>query len=430
MSVDTETNAAEVLRSTPTPDDAGAETADRYEWQAMMATADALSVYLQVLDDNGNLTDDVICAVICEHHEDWAVIVGTDSEIVSGKHREASVGPFSTYLQILDVGGVLHLYKRWDALGGTPLCRLVTTAGLSNDAAKLERTCSQLRDDREARGDLIDEVVSSVARVIGSLTAVKGSTASPPPVAAVRAFLASLRFQDSQPRRDHLPDMAAERYGRPVAERLGCVDAASAIWQAVLALVKPRMRAAGPSIGGELPTVVGVPHDDPLARRTLNLIDVHTAIRFAVAHLSGYAPLPRLVKANKMAIKMAQGGCSDNAIERADALRLQYRRHWRALRSNPSTADRRRRLDNALLRIIDEATYLVRVDGTTWGAELWFALGERFRALEGDADAQGLDAELLLGGVSELANNCSAWYTDSFDAAGELRRLVREEAAL
>jgi len=35
---------ADRLRSTPAPDDAGAQTADRFEWQAMVATADALSV--------------------------------------------------------------------------------------------------------------------------------------------------------------------------------------------------------------------------------------------------------------------------------------------------------------------------------------------------------------------------------------------------
>jgi hypothetical protein len=430
MSTNTGSNPAEVLRSTPTPDDAGAETADRYEWQAMMATADVLSIYLQALDDHGHLIEEFVVTVICEHHEDWAVVIGAASEIVSGKHREASVGPFSTYLQVLDGGGVLHLYNRWKALGGTPLCRLVTTGGLRNEAAKVAEVCEELRQERAAVGELVDQVISGVADAIAWLTAVKGRTPEPPPVATIRAFLASLRFQDGEPRRDHLPHMAAERYGRPVAERLGCADAAGAIWQAALALVRPRMRAAGPSTGGALPTVLGVSHDDPLASRTLSLVDVHTAVQFAVAHSGGYAPLPRVVKANKMAIKMAHGGCSDNAIERADDLRLQYRRYWRAFRSNPNMSDRRHRLNNTLRRVIDEATHVVRADGTTWGAELWLELGRRFRSLEGRADAQGLNAELLLGGVSELANNCHAWYTDGFDAAGELHRMVGEEASL
>ena len=44
-------------------------------------------------------------------------------------------------------------------------------------------------------------------------------------------------------------------------------------------------------------------------------------------------------------MKMAQGGCSDNAVERADELRLQYRQYWRARRSSPNTSDQRRQVE-------------------------------------------------------------------------------------
>lgn len=421
--------AADVLVGTPQPDDAGSDTADRYEWQAMMAAADVLTLYLRALDGQGNLVESGAFTLICEFHEDWAVVLGPNAEIVSGKHREASVGQFSTYLQVLDLGGVLHLFKRWLALQESPLCRLVTTAGLSDDAAKVDTACEKLREDIAAGGPIVEDVVQNLARLIGSLTAVKGEPPSPPSPATVRAFLASLRFQHSQPRRDHLPDMAAERYGRPVCERLGRADGAGAVWKAVLALVRPRMRAAGPSKGGALPTVLGVPNDDALRPRSLTLVDVDLAIRFALDHLGGYEPLPRIVKANKMSVKMAHGGCSDNAIERADDLRLQYRRYWRSLTGNPTTSDRQRRIVNTLRRVVDEATHAVRTDGKRWGAELWLELDQRFRLLEGQAEAQSLNAELLLGGVSELANNCSAWYSDAFDAEQQLRLMVAQRAA-
>jgi hypothetical protein len=428
-SADDGSNPAEILRATPAPDDAGAETADRYEWQAMMATADALSVYFRALDEHGNLVRGFDFTLICEHHEDWAILNGSTSEIVSAKHREASVGPFSTYSQVLDRGGVLHMFERWSALGETPLCRLVTTGGLANEAKKVADTCQRLRENPESQDEVTTEVVSNVAGVIGSLKAPKGCAPSPPPAASVRAFLASLRFHHGVPRRDHLPDMAAERYGRPVAERLGRPDAAGAIWQAVLALVRARMRAAGPARGGALPTVLARPHDDSLASRTLRVADVDTAVRFALTHAAEYAPLPRRILANLMAIKMARGGCSDNAIERADSLRLQYRQYWHVQRSTPTVASRRRQVDNMLSRVIDESTDVVRVLGTTWGAGLWRELGERLRVMEGQADAHGLGGDLLLGGASELANNCRAWYTDGFDARAELRQLVGEENA-
>lgn len=419
---------ATVLRETPPPEDSGAETADRYEWQAMMATADVISLYFAKLDDAGNLVEGADFTVICEHHEDWAVDADAQSEIVSAKHREASVGPLNTYRQILNEGGVLHLFDRWQKLGMTPLCRLVTSAGLSGDAARTARACERLRQDLSTEDSEVLDVVRGLGQVVvGSAT---GINPVPERDDLLRAFLACLRFQDSQPQRKHLPDMAAERFGRPVAQRLGNGEAAAAIWQAVLALVRPRMRAAGPSTGGALPTVMGTVHDNSLAARTLTCDDVDTAVRFALRNVAGYAPLPRMIKANRMAVKMAHGGCSDNAIERADSLRRQYGQYWRIRRSSPGLSDQRLRLTNTLSRVVDEATHSVRADDRTWGAELWRELDDRFRVLEGQRDAQGLDAYLLLGGVSELANQCKAWYSDRFDAHEALRQLVTQETAL
>lgn len=419
---------AEILREAPPPDDAGAETADRYEWQAMMASADVLSLYFSLLDVTGNLQAGADFTVICEHHEDWAILNGANSEIVSGKHREASVGPLSTFRQLSRDGGVLHLFNRWQALERTPLCRLVTTGGLSGDCAKTSRACDELRRDPRSQNAEVLEVIAGTAQAMDALSEMNGTAGAPKPHEAVRAFLVSLRFQEAQPRRDQLPDMVAERYGRPVADRLGRAEAGSAVWGAVFALVRPRMRAAGPASGGALPTVLGLEHHDSLTPRTLTLTDVDTAVRFALTHASGYAPLPRIIKANRMAVKMARGGCSDNAIERADDLRLQYRQYWRVRRSSPNTSDQRRRLNNTLSRVVDEATNAVRVEGATWGARLWRELGKRFRAMEGQ-HAQGLSTDLLLGGVSELANNCRIWYTDRFEAQATLRQLIAEEAA-
>ena len=125
------------LKETKPPDDAGAETFDRYEWQATMAAADVFAAYLGCLDEHGVLRGDLTFEVICEHHEDWALSDGHGTEIVSGKHRETQVGAFTTVYSLLVEGGVLHLLDRWLALGRTPKCRLVTTAGVAGDARAL-----------------------------------------------------------------------------------------------------------------------------------------------------------------------------------------------------------------------------------------------------------------------------------------------------
>jgi hypothetical protein len=383
----------------------------------MVATADALSMYFKWLGTDGVLDPLADATLICEHHEDWALLEGPNSEIVSGKHREASRGPFATRRQLLGEGGVYHLYERWVALDRGQTCRLMTTGGLAGEGAKLNSACSRLRQDPDVNDSEVEKIVSSVAILMTEMSSSGTVTEDD-----ARSFLSSLSIQDGLPRRDHLPDMAGQRFGLPVADRLRRPEAAEAVWQVVLGLVRTRMRAAGPSAGGSLPTVLGSPHGDPLAPRTLSLADIDIAVRIGIAHVGGYAPLPRIVKANRMAIKMARGGCNDNSIERADELRLQYRSHIRVLRSSPSTRDRHGLVTNMLLRVVDESTRSVRGGAIDWGDALWAELDRRFREMEGTGDAHGLSSDLLLGGASELADRCQAWFTDRFDAQAELQK--------
>jgi hypothetical protein len=303
---------------------------------------------------------------------------------------------------------------------------LVTTGGLSDMGARTARVCDRLRADPTSQDP---EAVDVIARFRSTMASVLSVDGVPPPQEAetdVRAFLAATTFQVGEPRRDQVPDLAAQRYGAHVADRLGATHAAEAVWQAVLALVTRRMRAAGERVGGHLPTPLALVRDEPLAARRLSVLDVDVAVRFAVRHSDGYQPLPRLVMANLMAVKMVEGGCSDNAVERADDLRLRYRRHWRARRGQPWVVDEQGEVTDTLRRVVDEVTDEVRVEGLAWGSNLWRSLDARFRTIEGAADAHGLSAELLLGGVSDLANRCRAWYSDRFDAKAAPTQLVAD----
>ncbi|WP_180685300.1 hypothetical protein [Streptomyces gossypiisoli] len=136
--------AVELFWTVPQSDDAGAQTADLFDWQAAMATADGLSLYETALDSDGLLAADNTCRIVCERHEDWAVVVDDDVELVSAKHRDAPYGAYTTINQLADDGGIAHLFNRWHTLGEKPTCRLVTTPGLSGTAQDLAATIQHL----------------------------------------------------------------------------------------------------------------------------------------------------------------------------------------------------------------------------------------------------------------------------------------------
>ncbi len=82
----------------------------------------------------------------------------------------------------------------------------------------------------------------------------------------------------------------------------------------------------------------------------------------------------------------------------------------------------RRRVENVLLRVVDETTDVVRQGGEPWGRSLWREVQVRLDDLTDAGHGYGLDADLLLGGISSLTGDCVAWFSDAFDvdAAAEL----------
>jgi len=377
--------------------------------------------------------------VICEHHEDWALSDGHAVEIVSGKHKETEVGAFTTIRSLLVDGGVLHLLDRWLALGRTPSCRLVTTAGVADDARDLIETAKAFADgmpDGEGYDAIMERFGRAVAR---ARTAKAGSGSDEEPGrgpgtlsedrATLAAFLRVLRVEDSKPARGYVALLAVPAYARPVAVRMRVPGAEAAVWTAVLSLVRERMRAAGPLRRSHLPTVLGARDEPGHEARTITLGDIAVAVRVAIDNQAGLRPLPRRIRTSKVAIKMTEGGCSDNTVERAEALRRQYRQHWRDVQAIPSMDPAQRRVENTLLRVIDEATEAVRVTGQKWGRVLWWEVQTRLDDIAAADRAHGLDADLLLGGVSELSNECRAWFSDAFDVEAEANRLAQEAAA-
>lgn len=72
---------------------------------------------------------------------------------------------------------------------------------------------------------------------------------------------------------------------------------------------------------------------------------------------------------------------------------------------------------------------MVANESGPWGQALWSSVQKRMDVLETAPKAQGLDADLLMGGVAELANNCLVWFSEGFNADEVARRLAEEASS-
>jgi hypothetical protein len=430
------------------PDDAGARTADLYEWQTIMAAADGLAMYLDAIDTDGNLVGADDCRVLCERHEDWVTLRSGDAELVSAKHPGLSFGAYTTLNSLADEGGLAHLFGRWLAMQEKATCRLVTTAGLDGQPKQLGGAVETLRARRLAGHELngdgeLDELLTAFSKALlkycdGLSTRWEPDPGTQPGLAPtaehrheVARFLAMFRYQAS-PTRDYIVYAAPGMYVQPVLDRLGAAVSAPSVWGAVISLFRSRMRAAGPTpvgglpsvlaspLGGSLPTVADI--EGELAGRIVTLGDIDVAIQTALAFPAGFAQLPRMMRTSRLAVKMEVGGCSDNAVERAEQLRMDYQDLWRdRLASDPRARAEQARLRRVLLRISDTATSQAKRPGSSWGGALWRELEAQ---LEGNPAAlpRDMDVDLALGGLCDLSNRCQVWFSDSFDIDAELAR--------
>lgn len=444
-------------------DDDGADASDRFDWQAAMATADSLALYREAIDPDGRLPKDDDRRIVCERHEDWVVVQGDDAELVSAKHRESSYGAYTTLNKLFDDGGIAHLFLRWVALKEKPTCRLVTTAGLASGLPQMMETASKLlcrlrlqQDGTTTPSDFDDLFARSckTLKIYLDNLAKKERAETPPShwleggfqgefprpehTAQLTRFLSMLNIDHGRPMRDVLGYAAPGMYAKPVLDRLGVDGLPEAVWEAVLALFRVRMRDAGPMPAGALPEVMayrpgtGVPGaaeiERALASRIVTMADVDVAIRSAIANPGGYRPLPRLVRTSRLAVKLTAGGCADNTIERAEQLRADYQDYWRARTSvDPTAQVEQGRIRRLLLRHSDEATRAAQPLAMNAGPALWGDIQHRIDQTPGAQLTDGLDPELMLGGVCDLANRCQVWFSDAFDVDAEVARLREQE---
>ncbi|MCR2764988.1 hypothetical protein NQ152_15895 [Microbacterium sp. zg.B48] len=435
---------ADALLRIDVTDDVGARTADLFHWQAAMAAADGIAALLDELTDDLDVPFESTSAVVCEHHEDWVMRISDQLEIVSAKHREPHVGPWSSITVLVSDGGLGHLFTRWLRLERKVVARLVSCASMSTgEASQLARcpdllrrvTDGQVLSDSEQK--MVDGCIDKLGRAImmhrkelpAPWRAAKEARAKklvPPDdlLQAVREFLAVMYFDTARPGREFAAHAAPSLYAEPLTIRMKQPAAiASVVWISVLRLFEVRMRARGATGKGGLPKVAAatdraglVTGTDELESRTVTTRDILVAVRSAIQNPGAYMPLARPAKLTKLSVKMAHGGCSDTSIARAERLRLDFARYRRVREATvPGSSAERGTIERHLLRIADEETARTRTAVGRWGPDFWGAMSARMTNTPPQYLSAGLDGELALGGLADLASRCQVWFSPGFD---------------
>ncbi|AEV81994.1 hypothetical protein ACWT_0979 [Actinoplanes sp. SE50] len=431
--------ARERLWGTPPPEDAGAHTADLFDWQAAMAAADSFAVATMHLKDQARGAAG-LKAVLCEHHEDYALIDGDDVQIVSVKYRGLGRGAY-TWATLADDGGLAHLYARWKGLGRDLGCRMVTNSELKggDDASGLRDVCRQLQSGA-ATSDSATMIRSFAVEMLRlpdkadipvEWRAPEGATKSQiVPVQGllddIRAFLHSIEFDTSRPQADDVEACAPEKYVEPLLEQLGLSTLASkAAWNAVLGIFRTRMRGRGKLPLGELSDLIARIKgetaaerlDRTLRRRIVTAQDVILAVEEAAKAPAAYAMPDLKIAATRLAAKLLEGGCTTTAIVTAERFAENWRRERHQYAAVPGMSQEFELAENRLRyvasKIAEEAAE--ESSGGKYGSRMWRKLDSADLV-----DALGslpLPRETLtaLGAVCDLASRCQVWFSQEFD---------------
>jgi hypothetical protein len=428
----------EALNTDPI-EDVGAATAGRFEWQAAMAAVDAISLYREWMP-----TRDDSAEIVCELHEDWIVVQHLKEELVSAKHRELTVGPWTTLHQLASDGGLAHLHSRWTLLNRAPLVRLVTNAPLAKEARELHDCIADLRRRTSESTSLRPTTVATIRQFAREIMEsqkdlpqawlpVTDQKKSDWPIAPglindCERFLEALTIDDTRPSRTFMHDVAP-KWVKEMLRELGADESrADEVWNALMGLVRLRMRAAGPSVvrtppagSSLLPPHPVLSQDLEISRRTLSVQDISVLIEVVLANPGGFQPVRPPFRTSKLGFKMQRGGCLDTSIDRAEQLRLGYRRYMRERQASTPGPN----LDVAaatrqLHRIADKASSSVFQQDRPWGQALWRELDKQLDDPTAFGEAMEMDRDIALGGICDLANQCLVWFSPRFDIAAEM----------
>lgn len=382
-------------------EDAGAETLDRYLYQAHLVAGRCASL----------LVDDRIKAVICEWHEDYVVqFANGPSELVSVKHHDGDQAHW-TIAKLCSDGGLKHLFERYQVFGENVTCRLQTNEQLrSGDPAELKDACHG--EDDGCRRAWAEKLVSHL-----------GSD----DVDLIDRFLQGLWIDDGLPDRRMIHSVHKDRLMPAVAEKLGLgIAEHDSCYQRLVDLAAEASRSSGAALVIEAlsdPSALARSreHERTLEAKTIDRQRVLAAIgrSDAVPKILLASRVPITAERTVLAKKLDAGGVGATGINSARRLRANWERHAGAWSSGlPGDDDQIEHLRAEVVRLAGLAEGRTRVPGQRYAARMIEVIEELLD--EHDVmsiSAVPLSVELLLGLAYERTEACEIFWSDTFDPA-------------
>jgi len=421
-------------------EDSGSDTLGRYRYQAEVAARDCLAM----------LTQNAIEFVVCEWHEDFVVAFTDGSvELVSVKHREEDQGVW-TLVQLCKSGGLTHLFDRWCACecAANVRLRLATNAAMSpakENAGLLAQMCGPEPEVTEGLSAMVDTIARQMLKVRWKVPYDNVPETPEVPLAdiqtpadfadKVRQFLTVLEISCDPPQRAYITDVNIQSLLAPAVEQLQLAHIDTKVtYRNIVDRIENANRDE--SDRGQLAAYIADPSrvrystqmQQRIARRTITRDILRAEMAYTSAQLAtfprGQIPLvaPGGGKLNR---KLLRGLVPPDEAAFAERLRSAWYATWSERRSGLAGDETDLlNLSTDVLEIVFECKRHARSqtqDGSAYGGTMNDLLAQRLK-VEGLSTTPPflVKNQHLLGLAYELCDECLFYFSESFDADGEV----------
>lgn len=394
-------------------EDSGADTADRYDWQAQIAASDCFALVRRHLEIDHPGCDGSDLLIICEHHTDFIVVIQSMVEIVSVKHRDAHLASW-TRSSLAGDGGLGTLFLRWKEIGFETWARLISNAALGD--AALNTTLGALRNGSSLT-PAQEIVLEDLRERISAAAAVPVSTDE------IRAFGARLTLDMERPSRQHLPYMGAGAYALPLIVFLALAEErAGSAWTAASDVFRSRMRGGRAELGAlsaELGDIITRASDIAALRsrieaRTVSGADLLDIVTLAVGRSRRETST---ASPTRLRLKLLNGGCDETLISAAEMAAERWRNYEASVADGAigSETELLAARTHAIIKAAVIRDDLARATSGDYGPEMWRKVQSDMSGLEFSPYLSGVDDDLAFGLVCNLASECKVWFSGEFD---------------